>query len=159
MVVPKEMVREMLRVGEEPCGVTRGRQSLTFHYANGAWMRSQLIEQPWIDVRKVIDQPLSGLQDVPPNFAADIKRLETFCEDSGIIHIKETTIGTTSVDTEGAVITVEHPLGCCAFHIAVLNKIASVATKIDFRNVPAVFTAPNIRGVAMPIRLSEAPAR
>ena len=155
IVITKECVKEMLRIGVEPCGLRIGKTSATFHYPNGAWLRTQFLEDSWPpSLRKVIDQPRTGLMDVPPDFAADMGRLEHFTEESGIIHIKGTTMSTTTSDGEGASIETPQPLGDSAFHIVVLTKIAAVATKIDFRNQPAVFVAPRLRGVAMPMRIA-----
>lgn len=151
LAIPVDAVREILRIGVEPCSLQIGLRSATFHFPNGAWLRTQFREQDWPDLAPVIDQPRTGLQPVPQAFFENVKRLETFIEDSGSIYIKGTTLSTTTTDSEGATLEVEQPLGDAAFHIKVLLKIAAVATHIDFRNRPAVFVAPGIRGVAMPM--------
>jgi hypothetical protein len=94
---------------------------------------------------------MTGLQDTPEDFYSDMKRLETFIEDTGAIFIRGRIFSTTAVDSEGASIETPQDYGEATFHIKVLLKIASVATRIDLRNRPAVFVAPGMRGVAMPM--------
>lgn len=153
IVITKECVKEMLRIGIEPCGLQIGQSSATFHYPNGAWLRTQFMNDEWPpNFREIIDQPRGGLMEVPPDFHENMKRLEHFIEDSGIIQIRGNLMSTTSVDSEGASIETPLPLGDSSFHIAVLVKISSIATKIDCRHTPMVFVAPRMRGVAMPMR-------
>lgn len=149
--VPVEAVREILRVGIEPCALQVSDRAATFHFPNGAWMRTQFLETDWPDLSPIIAQPLDNLMAVPEGFYDDMRRLETFIEDTGAIHIRGTSMSTTTVDNEGASIDTPEPLGDGSFHIKVLLKIASVATRVDLRNRPAVFTAPGMRGVAMPM--------
>lgn len=151
IIIPVEAVREILRVGIEPCALQMSDRAATFHFPNGAWMRTQFLEGGWPDLTPIISQPLTDLIDVPTDFYADMRRLETFIEDTGAIHIKGTSMSTTTVEGEGASVETPEPLGDGSFHIKVLIKIASVATRVDLRNRPAVFTAPGIRGVAMPM--------
>lgn len=159
VVVPKEALKEVLRIGICPSHIQVGPTSVTLHFPNGAWLRSQLLVEEWPDVSAIINQPTTGLMDVPANFHADMKRLEGFVDDSGLVYIRGTTMGTTMVDGEGAFIETAQPLGDAAFHVAILIKLAAVAHKIDCRNSPAVFTAPNMRGVALAIRTANAPVR
>lgn len=149
--LPLDVVRELIRIGVEPTHMQLGTSSVTFHYPNGAWMRGQLYEAVWPDLTAVINQPQTGLKDAPEGFHADMKRLEQFITDSSSIFIVGTTMRTSLVDGEGAAIETREPLGDGSFHIKVLLKIAAVATRIDFVNRPAVFTAPRLRGVAMPM--------
>ena len=88
---------------------------------------------------------------IPPKFAENIKRLEGFITDSNTIYVKDTVLSTTTEDGEGAHFDLGVALGDGMFHIKVLARIASVATKVNLAARPVVFTAPGLRGVAVPM--------
>lgn len=150
VVVPVDVVEQIVRMGVEPCAMQVSEGSVTFHFPNESWVRSQLFADPWPNVAAVIDQPMNGLQPVPENFYEDIKRLEKFITDNNTITLKGNVLSTTEAEGEGAHLEIPQALGDGKFHIKVLTKVASVATRVDFRNRPAVFAAKGLRGVAMP---------
>lgn len=151
--LPLDAVRELIRIGIEPSRMQLHERSVTFHYTNGAWMRTQLLSEPWPErLAEVMATPTDKLVPVPDEFSTEVKRLAGFIEDSGCIHVLGATLSTTKEENAGASVVVSSEIGDGVFHIETLKRIAAVATHVDFWSVPAVFRAPGMRGVAMNMR-------
>lgn len=153
IVVPIEAVREIIRIGLEPSALQLMPNAAVFHYPNGAWLRTQFLNDPWpARLKEVAGTPSDRLVAVPENFAEEVKRISAFVEDSGVVYVKGNLMSTTCEGADaGASVELDTAIGDGSFHIDTLKKIASVATKVDLWGKPAVFQGKGVRGAAMPM--------
>jgi hypothetical protein len=149
IVIPVDIADQIVRMNMEPTAVQTTDRAITFYFENGAWVRSQLLTDPWPPVEEVIKQPIQDMVLVPEGFADNVKRLGGFVTDDNTVHVNGTLLSTTLEDGEGAHFDLGVALGDGAFNIRVLSRIAVVATRVNLNARPAVFTAPGLRGVAV----------
>lgn len=66
--IPRAAIKEMLRVDEAPTHGQLAGNSITFHYADGRWIRSQLLgtEWPFDMIKKILDRDNQPVP-VPPD--------------------------------------------------------------------------------------------
>src|SRR5690606_32660105 len=65
--IPAMAVKEMLRIGIEPAAMQLEERAVTFHYPNGAWLRTALLSAEWPDLSRVLDHPCEA-KPFPVNF-------------------------------------------------------------------------------------------
>lgn len=147
LILPLDAIKEIIRINIEPCAMQLSERSVTFHYPNGAWLRTQFLNVEWPPVAKVIAKPLDALIPAPPEFGADVKRISGFVEEGGKIYITGNVMSTTREENAGAAVELPYAIGDGVYHVVPLLKVASVAEKIDFTQFPAVFTLARMRGV------------
>lgn len=104
--VPEECIREVLRVKMDPTGISSTPRSITFHYANGSWIKSQLLSTDWPNVSPVLDKP-SRPTPVPPDFFPNLARLAPYADTSRRLFISGNTLHTHVAEGEGASAVVE----------------------------------------------------
>src|SRR5690606_38973879 len=86
--LPKVAITEMLRIGEPPTYAQVHKNSLTFHYPDDRWIRTQLFEINWPDLSKVLDQPHNAVP-VDERIFEGIEMLKPFADDMGRVYIKD----------------------------------------------------------------------
>lgn len=156
--IPSSVVDEVVRVKEELVSMQISDKSITFHYADGRWIKSALLSLEWPDVPGVMQSAWDGasLHKVPAGFLHAVEKLARSCDKKeGRIYMRGTDISTRR---EGAVdggAVVRFPTvpekGC--YHPAYLSHVLEVAEAIDFAKYPGPvpFMGHNLRGVMMGI--------
>lgn len=86
--VPREAVREILRVGEIPTTIQLDRNSITFHFPSGRWIRSQLFENWSVDPLKIFEQP-SNPKSFPVKFFEGLSAIKPFMNKQREIYFYE----------------------------------------------------------------------
>ena len=152
--VPKQAVAELLRINEEPERLQVTETSVTFHFSNARWLRTQTYSLEWPDVSKVLDQP--GTPTPPPEtlFSA-IETLVPFVgEQSKIFFMPDGSITTSESEGQGASVQLDPfgALGCFNIHQFLL--LQGVATEIDLTLYPSpcIFYGDRIRGALVGMR-------
>lgn len=84
--IPEECIREILRVKIDPVAISATPHSITFHYEDGRWIRSQLLSTDWPNVAPVLDRP-SSPTPLPPDFFDVLRRLAPYADASRRLHI------------------------------------------------------------------------
>jgi hypothetical protein len=85
--IPDECISEVLRVGIEPAGITASERSVTFHYPDGRWIRSQLLSTIWPNIAPVLDRP-SSPQPIPDDFFRGLKSVEAYCDATRAVYFR-----------------------------------------------------------------------
>lgn len=106
--LPRFAVEELISIGREPVSFGVTPNSVTFHYDNGAWLKSQLIVAPW-PVGKL--RELFGAHNFPAieqdavGLADAVERIHPFCvnPDFPVIVFDEEGISTEEGDLRAAV--------------------------------------------------------
>lgn len=164
--IPSSAVEEVIRIHEELLSVQLCQSSITFHYADGRWIKSQLISAyEWPDVNGVISRawvlPETNiprpLMPIPMGLSAACEKLARFgTKDEFYTYFRGTNASTllNGVEDGGAMVELEGLPETGAFHTMYLSKVLDVATHADFTAypLPVPFVGPNIRGVVLGIR-------
>jgi len=154
LVIPHLAVNELMRIGIEPISVQFTENSVTFHYPDGQWFRTQTNPTTWPNIAMVLDKENIEAQDLPPTFFKDLELLRPFVDDLNHLYFVQGAMAT-HID-EGLGARVEHdgdfahvfPTEAC-YNINMMRMLSSVATSMDFNQVPALFFGENLRGAIM----------
>jgi hypothetical protein len=153
--IPKLAITEMLRIGEPPIGAQIHKDSVTFHYADERWIRTQLFETEWPDLSKVMNQDSVPLPVDERIFEA-LEMLKPFADDIGRVYFAGNVIRThppaadaanelgASYDAEGLAIT-------GLYQIKILELLKGAATHADFSRYPepVLFFGERLRGAML----------
>lgn len=158
--IPKAAIKEMLRVDEAPTHAQLAQNSITFHYSDGRWIRSQLlgVEWPFDTIAKILNRDNTPVK-VPDNLFEAINKLNKLSDGSNRIYINYGLLTTheDSIDAEvGGSVEVEglEFQGC--YNIAMLSLLEGVVTHADFTLYPepALFFGAQLRGAIVGMRSS-----
>ncbi len=151
--VPSAIVEEVIKVNEELTHLQIAENTITFHYKDGRWIKSQLLDLSWPNVIAVLDQAWQGanLQPVPPGLMEACLKLARFGDKDGAhCHFRGKDIATHKDGAIAGGALVELPgvsdKGC--YHTTYLNKVLEIADRIDFSRYPGAiaFGAGRLRG-------------
>jgi DNA polymerase III sliding clamp (beta) subunit (PCNA family) len=145
--VPRKCVREILRVNEAPTAVQLGSTSITFHYANQRWIRSQLLDTKWPDLARVLDTE-AEMVPIWTELFDGVRTIKPFADK--LNRVLFTADGITTSRDEGAGASFEVPGVNCdgIYNIDMLLILEGIATHIDFSKYPkpALFRGDRLRG-------------
>lgn len=152
--IPMAAIKEIIRVKKPPTHAQISQTSITFHYEDGCWIRSQLYETNWPDLSKILDRP-SHQQAVPDNLFSGLATVKPFVDKRGLIHFVEGEIRTHLEDGLGAGYQVEGLPDKGVYHIAMLSLLDGVAKTVDFTLYPEplLFYGENLRGAIVGLKL------
>lgn len=142
--IPTVGLKTLLKLGEEPVGLTVNSDSVTVHLTGDRWFRIKTFEDPWIDPRYIL--AMSNWSDVPPTpegFFKAIGRLNSFsslftdaCVSNGAI-----SVGNGRIEVDGLA-------GEAKTMYKFLRLLETVATKISFSDANRIrFIGRGLRGV------------
>lgn len=145
--VPRMAIKEMLRINEPPTHAQMTDKSMTFHYPDGRWVRTQLLEVGWPDMRKILDKP-STQTPVDVRLFDGLKVLKPFVDKMGRVLFSETGVRTHHEEGEGAAFAIEPFVGAGVYAIEMLELLQGVANTADFTTYPdpCLFYGDRIRG-------------
>jgi DNA polymerase III sliding clamp (beta) subunit (PCNA family) len=152
--LPRFTIREMLRIGEEPIGMQLTADSVTFHYSEHRWLRSQLNSIEWPDIRGMLDRVPAGPEEVPvvpDGLWEALETLAPFVSEIGQLYIGPDVVRTAA--EEGA--SVEVPgMPICSFNHKMLAMLEGVAARADFGlwPNPVPFYGERLRGLIAGMR-------
>lgn len=152
--IPRPAINELIRINQNPVKVQVSKNSISFHFEDQRWLRTQLLALDWPEgVDRVFDCEGSP-QDVPEGLFDAIDTLKPFTDDGSRVFFTETGIATSHEPEEATTVDVPGlPAGPC-FHHAMLSLLKGAATKIDFSTYPkpCKFTGNKLRGVILGLR-------
>jgi len=151
--VPKEAIREMLRINEAPISAQADESSISFHYADKRWVRCQLLATDWPDINAIVSKECNASEINPELFNA-INVVKPFVDDAGRIYFNEDVIRTSVIDSEGATHEVEGIPDEGVYNYEMLNLLKNTATHVDFSLYPkpCIFYGTNLRGAIVGMR-------
>lgn len=158
--IPRAAVKEMLRVDEPPTHAQLAQNSITFHYADGRWIRTQLlgVDWPFETIQKILDRDNKPVP-IPPELFEAIGKLQRLSDGSNRIYINYGLLTTheDSIDNEvGGSFEVDglEFQGC--YTIAMMALLEGVVTHADFTlyPAPALFFGQRVRGAISGMRSS-----
>jgi hypothetical protein len=151
--LPSVAVNEMLRINREPVAMQPEPGAITFHYEDGAWMRTSLLEGTWpVDLSNVLDRECAPKAVTPGLFDA-VERLEPFGKD-GRVFLRPELVTTSLTEGEGAQMELPGLEADGCFHMDQIVALRDLATSIDWTMypMPCIFFGDNVRGALVGIR-------
>lgn len=147
ITVPRYAIKEMIRVDEAPTHAQIDKGSITFHYTDGRWIRSQLLSSEWPDLDRILNKTCNPIP-LDPRLFEGMETLRNMTDGIGRLyivggimrtHLEEQTGGTFDVQGIGFE-------GCYQIHM--LSLLKGVVTTADFSLYPApcLFFGERIRG-------------
>lgn len=151
--LPRQAVKEIIRIGEPPIKAQANENNITFHYSENRWLRSQLLETKWPDIDKMLNIENNPVKIDPYIFEA-LLNLKPFMDDFGRAFFKGGMISTHADLSEGASFEVPSVTFEAIFNLEMFLKLASIAEAIDLTTYPgpAIFTGKKLRGAIMGMR-------
>lgn len=152
--IPRAAIKEMLRIGEAPVGVQMTDSSITFHYTEDRWLRTQLFETKWPDLTKVLNHE-STPSPLDPALFDGLDVMKPFVDKLGRVIFKGGGIIATHDDpTEGASYEIDGFDHSGIYNIEMLQVLRSTATSIDWSAYPGpcMWFGENIRGAIIGMR-------
>lgn len=152
--VPRAAIKEMLRIDEPPTHAQVTSNSITFHYTDGRWIRSQLLSSEWPDLAKVLDRPAQALT-MDERIFEGLETIKPFADKMGRVFIKESSLLTHIDSDEGASFAVPDLHFEGVYQIEMLKLLKGVAKQIDFSAYPdpCIFYGDRLRGAIVGMRL------
>lgn len=152
--IPKPAVVEMLRIGDPPTHAQVTPTSITFHYEDGRWVRTQLLETAWPDIGELLTVENHALP-IHPDLYNGLRSLKPFMNKLGQVYINEAFMHTHPDISEGSSYDLPWPAGNCVFALEMLALLEGIATSADFSLYPApsIFYGNNLRGAIIGMRL------
>lgn len=151
--IPAGAVKEMVRLGLAPAYIQADKKCLTFHYDDGRWLRTQLLDVAWPDVRKILDVRANPVP-IPEQLYEALESVKHFTDKLGRVYIQDGVLSTTRDGDEGARFELDDFPFNGIYQLEMLSLLNGVATEADFSNYPkpcAFFGGP-MRGVIIGIR-------
>lgn len=154
--IPRACIKEMIRVDEAPTHAQISGNSITLHYTDGRWIRSQLLETSWpmATIKGILEVPATPIP-VPPELFTAIEKLKRVADGSNRIYIQNGLLTThTEVETGGSFEVDGLAFEGC-YNIAMLGLLEGVVTQADFSKYPepAIFYGDRIRGAIVGMRM------
>lgn len=153
--IPRAAIKEMLRIDEAPlyAQMVEGA-SITFHYTEGRWIRTQLMTTEWPDLGKVLNRE-SKQEPVDSRLFKGLKAVKGFVDKMNRIYLRDGYISTHVEDAEATTYEVPdlHYEGIYAHEM--LSLLEGVAVTVDFSAYPApsIFMGERLRGAIVGMKL------
>ena len=151
--IPRTAVNELIRINEEPIGLQFAENSISFHFSNNRWMRTQVLSTGWPDLNRILNNP-SEPADWPDGFFTALNDIAPFVDDVGKVIFLPGKIATSREEGVGATFEVEGLENAGIYNIKYLQSLKDIATKIDLSGYPgpSLFFGENIRGAIIGMR-------
>lgn len=153
LVIPRQAVREMIRINEAPETIQIAERSATFQYANGRLIKTQLLENKFPSFNKILNVT-SKPKPIDIEIFKALKILKPFVDDRGTIVFKQGVMSTSIHDKTGSYYIIDS----LDFDIngkynnQMLELLEDVATSIDWNHSPALFFGDELRGAIIGIK-------
>ena len=152
--IPRSAVMEILRIGVEPISLQVCETSVTFHYPDKQWLKTQLYSTAWPDLGKVFDRP-STQAPIPAGLWDALEDLRPFTNKLNQVHFFDGKVSTSlESDETGASSEVPGLQARAVFNLDYLLKLKGAAETIDLSAYPkpCMFFGDNVRGAIIGMR-------
>jgi len=152
--IPRPAIAELLRINEHPTKVQVARNSISFHFDGGRWLRTQLLAIDWPDMVDKVLAAEGNPKEIPTDFFSAVEKLKPFTDDSARVFFTKTGIATSYEPEEATSVEVSGlPDGAC-FNHAMLSLLSGAAERVDFSSYPrpCKFEGKQLRGVIIGLR-------
>lgn len=151
--LPRAAVKEIVRIGEAPIRAQIAQNSFTLHYANGRWIRTQLLATDWPDLAKVLDVASVPLE-LPRQLFDGLDVIRPFADKLGRVFFQNGMLLTHEGSDEGASYAMDDFAYDGVYNIEILRLLDGTATRVDFSAYPrpCMFFGDRLRGALIGMR-------
>jgi len=132
--LPREAIREVLRIGEDPTHCQLDHNSITFHYADDKWIRSGLYDTGWPELTKILEVDFDPVL-VNPEFFEALEAVKPFVDKIGNVYFENGAI-VTHLDDTGAKYALDDFPFTGAYAVSMLQLLNGVIDCIDWSLYP-----------------------
>lgn len=157
--IPSFAIDEVLKIDEELSHLQISESSITFHYKDGRWVKTQLLNLDWPDLIGLMATCWDGsmLEPVPSGLLEACEKLIVFGDKEGCRAFLRGTDISTKIDgvtNEGALIELPGLPSRGCYNLRFLISVLKVATHADFSKYPKAipFMGDKLRGVIIGMR-------
>lgn len=152
--VPAFAIKELLRIGEEPERIWASANNATFFFSGDRWLRTQLLNDDWPDVRKLFESIAKTTTVVPEGLFEALSKLQGFVDDTSRVFVNPGRVASAPAE-EGTIIELPAVQHNACFNINMLRLLEGVATRIGFEAYPATvpFYGDLVRGLIAGMRV------
>lgn len=143
LLIPKIAITAVIKSGKELCSFGFSEDTITFHFIDGSFIRSNLVKEPYLNYQAVLNIESNALP-IPGNFAKGVNAIGDFSKDN---IIKFEPMGM-YVDN-GTRFKVEGLPKDIAFSAKYLKLLEPLMKNVDFdvARQQAIFFGDNVRGI------------
>lgn len=156
--IPRDAVKELIRLKKVPVKFQMSPTSLTVHYEDGRWMRTALITTDWPDLDGLLNREHHA-QPVPDDFFTGLECLKPFVDKFGRVILDVGHMRTSlTKEEEGGAYELDWLTNRTSFQVDMLLSLKGVATMLDLSSYPAPcawFGKNGMRGMVMGLHLLE----
>jgi hypothetical protein len=151
--IPRPAVKEMLRINEAPIFAQVAENSITFHYNDDRWLRTQLYDTTWPDLGKVLNQP-SNQEPIDKALFKGLEVIKPFIDKVGSVYFEKGLINTVATELEGASYAVPDLRHDGLYNHTMLSLLENAADTIDWSTYPkpCIFNSGMLRGAIVGMR-------
>lgn len=154
--LPRAAIAEMLRINEPPTHAQMTENSMTFHYGDRRWLRTQLLETKWPDIDRIFaDHNPSAATPVNPALFDALVRLRPHVNRMGQVFFEgDKILVKDNEGTERAAIDIPGLGMQGIYHIEMLGLLEGVAQTADLSTYPkpCIFYGDKLRGAIIGMR-------
>lgn len=152
--IPMAAVKEIIRINEAPTYGKLTENSITFHFTDGRWIRSQLYSTEWPDLSKVLDRPSNPIE-LDQSIFEGLDIIKPFADKIGRVFFHDEAIKTHLEEGVGATFELPGFAVTGVYQIEMLKLLKDVVQKVDFSLYPGpcMFFGGRIRGAIVGMRL------
>jgi DNA polymerase III sliding clamp (beta) subunit (PCNA family) len=137
VTIPQAAIKEMLRINEPPLYAQLAEGSVTFHYENERWLRTQLYDsKAWPDFAPILDRP-SVQSPIEEGFFEALEAIKPFTDKAGTVEFIMQALTTHLDGFEGATFDVPTLTAEGKYCINMLEILKGSATTIDWNLYPS----------------------
>lgn len=148
--IPKVAVNELLRIGQDPERVVCNQSTITFHYADGRWLRSALLGDNWPEQAfNLFDGREFDYDTMPDGLFDALRELKAFMDKESRVYFRHDGVATSASEEIGATVECEVPEGP-VFNYKMLSLLEGIDA-IDFspHPQPCGFMSGMMRGLIL----------
>lgn len=152
--VPRAAIKEIIRINEAPISAQLTDNSITFHYTNKRWLRSQLLNTEWPDIQRILCVG-NNPKPIDARLFIGLEKISKRADIANRVFIKAGVLSTVDHEGEGAQYTVPGLQCEGAYSIPMLQLLEGVALSIDFTTYPkpCLFFGNNLRGAIIGMKM------
>lgn len=150
--IPMQAIKEMARIGQPPTHAQICAHSMTFHYADGRWLRTQLYSTEWPDVVEMLNtRQWADLPTVAAEMFEGLTKLKPFLDRNSRVLFRGGSMYTEDDDSLGASYAVDGLPDTGIYSLKMLSLLEAAATHADFSQYPqpVPFVGHRLRGIIL----------
>lgn len=153
--IPSSCIKEMLRIKEAPSRMQIAKDSVTFHYTDDRWVRTQLFDNNWPPLDKIINKE-GNVQPLNKELFDGLQYLKPFVDATSRVYINGDVLTTCETNNEeGSSYTIDGFNVNGIYSLPMLMCLKNHVESIDWTMYPkpCLFYGKNLRGVIIGMKL------